>query len=57
MEDRLLYIKKKLKGRKVYYSTYNPRASYMYDVEDAGDDLLWLIYEVERLREEKGPQA
>jgi hypothetical protein len=51
MEDRLDYIKKNLRNRKVYYSTYNPRASFMYDVEDAEDDILWLVSEVERLRD------
>jgi hypothetical protein len=52
MEDRLAYIKKKLKDRRIYYSSYNPRSSYLYDIEDAEDDLLWLISEVERLREQ-----
>jgi hypothetical protein len=51
MEERLEHIKKKIRGKKVYYSSYNPRSAYMYDVEDAEDDVLWLIAEVERLRE------
>jgi hypothetical protein len=50
MEERLEHIKRKIKGKKVYYSSYNPRATYMYDVEDAEDDILWLIAEIERLR-------
>jgi hypothetical protein len=50
MEERLEHIKRMIKGKKVYYSSYNPRAAYMYDVEDAEDDVLWLIAEVERLR-------
>jgi len=50
MEERLEHIKRKIKGKKVYYSSYNPRAPYMYDVEDAEDDILWLIAEIERLR-------
>ena len=53
MEDRLSYIKRRLKDRKVYYSAFNPSAAYMYDVEDAEDDMLWLIAEVEKLRQEK----
>ncbi len=57
MEDRLEYIKRKLKDRKVYYSSFNPSAAYMYDVEDAEDDVLWLISEVERLREERGKHS
>jgi hypothetical protein len=51
MEERLEHIKKKIRGKKVYYSSYNPRSAYMYDVEDAEDDVLWLIAEVEKLRE------
>ncbi len=56
MEDRLSYIKRKMKDRKVYYSAFNPSAAYMYEVEDAEDDVLWLIAEVEKLREEKENQ-
>ncbi len=50
MEERLAHIKKKIRGKKIYYSSYNPKAAYMYEVEDAEDDVLWLIAEVERLR-------
>jgi hypothetical protein len=50
MEERLEHIKRKIKGRRLYYSSYNPHSTYMYDVEDAEDDVLWLIAEVERLR-------
>jgi hypothetical protein len=52
MEDRLEHVKKKIKQAKVYYSRYNPRSDMMYDVEECGDDIRWMIYEVERLREE-----
>jgi uncharacterized small protein (DUF1192 family) len=52
MEDRLTYIEKKLASRRVYYSAYNPRSSYLYDVEDADEDIRWLVSEVERLRAE-----
>ncbi len=52
MEDRLEYIRKRMKDRKVYYSSYNPRSAYLYDVEDAEEDMLWLVFEVERLRGE-----
>jgi len=50
MEDRLEYIRKKIKGCKVYYSRYSPRAEMMYEIEDAGDDVQWMIHEIERLR-------
>ena len=50
MEDRLEHIRRKLKNGKVYYSRYSPRAEMMYEVDDAGDDVLWMIHEIERLR-------
>jgi len=50
--DRLELIKRRLEKVRVYYSSYNPRAEYLHDIEDAGDDMRWLVYEVERLRGE-----
>jgi regulator of replication initiation timing len=52
MEDRLEHVKKKIKQAEVYYSRYNPRSDMMYDIEEARDDIRWLVYEIERLREE-----
>jgi hypothetical protein len=54
MEDRLSHIKKRLKKSKVYYSRYSPRADMMYEVDEADEDLNWMVYEIERLREENG---
>lgn len=48
--DRLAVIEAKLKNARVYYSRYSPSAAFMYDVEDAEEDVRWLIYEVGRLR-------
>ena len=52
MEDRLNHIKRRLKKSKVYYSRYSPRSDMMYEVEEADEDLNWMVYEIERLREE-----
>jgi hypothetical protein len=52
MEDRLNHIRKRLKQCKVYYSRYSPRSDMMYEIDEADDDLSWMIYEIERLREE-----
>ena len=52
MEDRLNHIKKRRKKSKVYYSRYSPRSDMMYEIDEADDDLSWMIYEIERLREE-----
>ena len=48
-EDRLDHIRRLLKERTAYWSVYNPRSSYLYDVEEAGDDIRWLVAEIERL--------
>jgi hypothetical protein len=50
MIDRLEHIRNRLKRSKVYYSRYNPSADLLYDVEDAEEDVRWMLYEIERLR-------
>ena len=40
----------RLKTAKAYYSIPNRRSNYLMDVEDAGEDLAWMIYEIEPLR-------
>jgi hypothetical protein len=52
MQDRLEVIRAKLKQCKVYYSRYSPRSELMYEVEEAEDDVRWMLYEIERLRGE-----
>ena len=54
MEDRLNHIKKRIKKSKLYYSRYSPRADMMYEVDEADEDVNWMVYEIERLREENG---
>ena len=50
LPDRLAAVKTKLRSARVYYSIPNRRSNYLMDVEDAGDDFTWMIYEIERLR-------
>ena len=52
MEERLLHIKRKLGNKTIsaYYIWYDPKSTYLYETEDATDDMLWLIAEVEKLR-------
>lgn len=52
MEDRLIHIKKWMKKSKVYYARYSPGSDMMYEVDEAHEDLNWMVYEIERLREE-----
>jgi len=54
MEDRLNHIKKRLEKSKLYYARYSPRSDMMYEVDEADDDVNWMVYEIERLREENG---
>ena len=54
MEDRLNHIKRRLKRSKLYYSRYSPRSDMMYEVDEADEDANWMVYEIERLREENG---
>jgi hypothetical protein len=48
--DRFALIKEKLRTHKVYYSRYDPSSAFMHAVESAEDDVLWMVYEIERLR-------
>ncbi len=50
--DRLEELKEKLNKVKVYYSVPNPRSDYQMDIQEAGDDFGWMVYEIERLRAE-----
>ena len=52
MEDRLSHIKGRLKKARLYYSRYSPSSDMMYEVDEADDDVKWMVYEIERLREE-----
>jgi len=55
--DRLAELEKKLslkknKGNQLYWIKYNPGAEFDYDIEDATEDIQWMIYEIKRLRDE-----
>jgi len=50
MLDRLEYIRNRLRLGRIYYSRYNPSAELMYEVDDAEEDVRWMIQEIERLR-------
>ncbi len=54
MTERLNHIKGKVSSGRisVYYAWYDPKTVYKYDTEDALEDFLWMIAEIERLRVE-----
>lgn len=58
MRDRLEVIRQKLRNRQTIYKIYNPKSDYLFDIENADEDIAWLIYEIERLRKKVGyPEA
>ena len=56
-EDRLEMLESKLarkkrRGSRLYWFTYNPGAEFDYDVSNAEEDIRWMIHEIQRLRDE-----
>jgi hypothetical protein len=56
-QDRLHRIKsllerKKREGNQLCWIKYNRHSTYNYDIENAEEDVAWMIYEIEKLREE-----
>ena len=50
LEDKL--TKKKNQGHQLIWIKYNPGAEFDYNIQDATEDVHWMIYEIKRLREE-----
>ncbi len=56
-QDRLKKIeqlleRKKREGNQLCWLRYNRSAQFKYDVENAEEDITWMIFEIKRLREE-----
>jgi len=47
-----LLEKKKREGNQICWLKYNRHSTYNYDIENAEEDVAWMIYEIERLRDE-----
>lgn len=43
---------KKRKGNQLCWIVYNPASEYSYDIEDAMEDVRWMVYEIKRLQNE-----
>lgn len=57
VEKRLNVIEDLLKtrekrGSRLCWIRWDPNSSYGYDIEDAREDIEWMIYEIKRLQEE-----
>ena len=56
-EDRLkqleiLMEKKQRHSNRLCWIRWDPNSDFGYDIEDAREDIHWMIYEIRRLREE-----
>jgi alanyl-tRNA synthetase len=56
-EDRLKTIERLLEQKKrqrnqLCWLRYNASSQFKYDVENAEEDVAWMIFEIKRLREE-----
>ena len=50
LEKKMEYRKRN--GNRLCWITYNPAADFDYDVEDAIEDVRWMVFEIKRLQEE-----
>jgi hypothetical protein len=46
------FERKKRNSTQIYWFKYNPKAEYNFDLEDAREDIEWMIAEIKRLRQE-----
>lgn len=56
-KDRLdkleeLLRRKKRNGNQICWIKYNPNSEMNYDVNDAEEDIKWMIFEIKKLRHE-----
>ncbi len=49
--EELLEVKKR-RGNQLCWLIYNRNSEMKYDIENAEEDIRWMIYEIKRLREE-----
>lgn len=46
------FERKKRNNTQLFWFKYNPKAEYGIDLEDAREDIEWMIAEIKRLRQE-----
>lgn len=46
------FQRKKHNNTQLYWFKYNPKAEFNFDLEDAREDVEWMIAEIKRLRKE-----
>ncbi len=56
-DDRLTkfeeyFERKKRNGHQIFWLKYNPNSEYKFDLEEAREDIEWMVAEINRLREE-----
>lgn len=55
--DRLVKMEKLLekkdrKGNRLCWIRWDPNSKYGYEIEDAREEIRWMVYEIRRLKEE-----
>ena len=48
------FARKKRNGSQLFWFKYNPKSEYKFDLEDAREDVEWMLAEIKHLREENG---
>ena len=47
-----LMEKQDRRGSRLSWIRWNPNSKYGYEIEDAREDIRWMVYEIKKLREE-----
>jgi len=47
-----LLEKKDRKGNRLCWIRWDPNSKYGYEIEDAREEIRWMVYEIRRLKEE-----
>ncbi len=55
--DRLIRLeqlleKKDRRGSRLSWIRWNPNSKYGYEIDDAREEIRWMVYEIKKLREE-----
>ncbi|RKX17478.1 MAG: hypothetical protein DRP51_10775 [Candidatus Zixiibacteriota bacterium] len=48
----LLLEKNERRGSRLCWIRWDPNSKYGYEIDDAREDIRWMIYEIKKLREE-----
>lgn len=57
LDDRIerierYFARKKRNGSQLFWFKYNPKSEYKFDLEDAREDVEWMLAEIKHMRDE-----